>query len=170
MIKILRVTPLTIADFSIEHINRLLFQQSPNSKERIVIKNDLAEALVNPFFYFFIMTDSERPDRYIGMASIFFQRNLARWIGEIHDVVVDERERGRGLGEKLVKELMETARKFCAEREIEMKLFLTSRPSRIAANNLYAKLGFVLVAKSHGSWGTNLYKIIAGPAGFRGLS
>ena len=104
------------------------------------------------------------------MATVFFQRNLARWIAEIHDVVVDKEQRRRGIGELLTKRLMDTALEFSKERNIKIKLYLTSRPSRIAANTLYKKLGFVLVSKSFGGWGTNLYKIIVEPTGFRGLS
>lgn len=166
MIEIQRITT---ADVDIEKLNQLLAQQSPSTKKRVITKDDLGQALRNRLFYLFVARDSEQPDNYAGMATIFFQRNIARWIGEIHDVVVDGQMRGRGLGEMLTRKLMDTAREFCAERNIEMKLYLTSRPSRVAANSLYAKLGFVLVAQSHGQWGTNLYKIIAGQTGFRGL-
>lgn len=151
MIEIKRIIEKTDAD--IESINRLLSQQSPSNKKREISKDDLMQALSNPLFHLLVISDSEKPDYYIGMATIFFQRNLARWIGEIHDVVVDEQARGRGLGEKLVKELMGTARNFCSEQRVEMKLYLTSRPSRIPANSLYTKLGFTLVARSEGLWG-----------------
>lgn len=156
-------------DVDIDKFNRLLIQQSPGTKKRVVVKDDLKQALRNPLFYLFVASDSGRSDDYVGMATIFFQRNIVRWIGEIHDVVVDEQMRGRGIGEMLTRKLMHTAQEFSAERNVEMKLYLTSRPSRVAANSLYTKLGFVLVAQSHGQWGTNLYKIIAGPTGFRGL-
>lgn len=156
-------------DVDVEKINRLFAQQSPGSKDRTITMDDLKQALGNPLFYLFVASDSEQPDDYVGMATIFFQRNIARWIGEIHDVVVDEHARERGIGEKLARELLDTAQKFCGKRNTEMTLYLTSRPSRIAANSLYMKLGFVLVAQSYGQWGTNLYKIIVGPTGFKGL-
>ncbi len=166
MVEIKRVI---ITDIDIEKLNRLFIQQSLSIKKQVIVKGDLEQALCNSLFYLFVASDSERSDDYVGMATIFFQRNIARWIGEIHDVVVDEQMRGRGIGKILTRKLMHTAQEFCAERSMEMKLYLTSRPSRVEANALYAKLGFVLVAQSHGQWGTNLYKIIAGPTGFRGL-
>ena len=55
----------------------------------------------------------------------------------IEDVVVDERARGRGIGEALTLHAVELARSAGA-RSVE----LTSRPSREAANRLYRRLGF----------------------------
>jgi len=97
------------------------------------------------------------------MASIFFQKNLGRWIAEIHDVVVDKEYRGRGLGEKITLVLIEDAKKFAKTKNVKIKLYLTSRPSRIAANKLYKKLGFELVAEAHGEHGKNLYKMTIAP-------
>ena len=55
----------------------------------------------------------------------------------IEDVVVDERRRGRGVGEALTRAALDLAREEGA-RTVD----LTSRPSREAANRLYLKLGF----------------------------
>jgi len=57
----------------------------------------------------------------------------------IEDVVVDERARGRGVGEALTAAALATAREAGA-RTVD----LTSRPSREAANRLYQRLGFEL--------------------------
>ena len=170
MICIERIT--TEMKFDAQSINCLLAQQSPGETQREISEEELRESLNNPLFYLFtaVDTESNAPYKYVGMATVFFQRNLARWIAEIHDVVVDKEQRRRGIGELLTKRLMDTALEFSKERNIKIKLYLTSRPSRIAANTLYKKLGFVLVSKSFGGWGTNLYKIIVEPTGFRGLS
>jgi len=56
----------------------------------------------------------------------------------IEDVVVDESERGKGIGKALILFAIDFARSAGA-REID----LTSRPERIEANLLYTKLGFV---------------------------
>jgi ribosomal protein S18 acetylase RimI-like enzyme len=56
----------------------------------------------------------------------------------IEDVVVDERQRGRGVAAALTLAALERARAAGA-RTVD----LTSRPSRAAANRLYQKLGFV---------------------------
>jgi ribosomal protein S18 acetylase RimI-like enzyme len=56
----------------------------------------------------------------------------------IEDVVVDEAARGTGTGEALNRRALELAAELGA-RTVD----LTSRPSRVAANRLYQKLGFV---------------------------
>jgi ribosomal protein S18 acetylase RimI-like enzyme len=56
----------------------------------------------------------------------------------IEDVVVDERARGRGIGEQLVRAAMRWAAE-CGARSID----LTSRPAKTIANRLYERLGFV---------------------------
>ena len=57
----------------------------------------------------------------------------------IEDVVVDESQRGKGIGRELTLFAIDFA-KSNGYKAIE----LTSRPSRIAANHLYRNLGFVL--------------------------
>jgi len=56
----------------------------------------------------------------------------------IEDVVVDEAQRGRGVGEALTREALLRA-EAAGARTVE----LTSRPTREAANRLYRRLGFV---------------------------
>jgi ribosomal protein S18 acetylase RimI-like enzyme len=60
---------------------------------------------------------------------------LRAWI---EDVVVDERARGRGVGQLLNEYALDIARAAGATT-----VDLTSRPSREAANRLYQRLGFV---------------------------
>jgi ribosomal protein S18 acetylase RimI-like enzyme len=57
----------------------------------------------------------------------------------IEDVVVDESQRGKGVGRELTLFAIDFA-KSKGYKAIE----LTSRPSRIAANQLYQNLGFIL--------------------------
>jgi ribosomal protein S18 acetylase RimI-like enzyme len=57
----------------------------------------------------------------------------------IEDVVVDERARGQGIGAALTLAAVELARRRGA-RTVD----LASRPSRVAANRLYQRLGFEL--------------------------
>jgi ribosomal protein S18 acetylase RimI-like enzyme len=61
------------------------------------------------------------------------------WRAWIEDVVVDEKARGRGVGEALTREGVRLAREDGART-----LDLTSRPSRAAANRLYERVGFQL--------------------------
>lgn len=65
----------------------------------------------------------------------------------IEDVVVDAACRGQGLGEALTRRALEDARRMGLK-----SVSLTSRASRVAANQLYQKLGFVRHE-------TNLYRI-----------
>lgn len=149
---------------SLAAINRLLAQLSPSSGGAITME-ELVECLSNPNFYLFVAEESgrDRTQFFLGMGSIFFQRNLGRWIAEIHDVVVDSEYRGRGLGEQLVLRLIGEAKIFAGAHRKPIELYLTSRPSRVAANKLYLKLGFTLVADATGQWGTNLYKMMITP-------
>ena len=64
----------------------------------------------------------------------------------IEDVVVDETQRGKGLGKELMLFAIDYSGSLGA-KEIE----LTSKPSRIAANKLYQELGFIV-------YETNVYK------------
>jgi ribosomal protein S18 acetylase RimI-like enzyme len=57
----------------------------------------------------------------------------------IEDVVVDENQRGRGVGEALTQAALELASARGA-RTVD----LTSRPSRDIANRLYKRMGFEL--------------------------
>jgi ribosomal protein S18 acetylase RimI-like enzyme len=57
----------------------------------------------------------------------------------IEDVVVDESARGQGVGKALSRAALDRARSIGA-----VTVDLTSRPSRVAANQLYRRLGFEL--------------------------
>jgi ribosomal protein S18 acetylase RimI-like enzyme len=82
----------------------------------------------------------------VGMLTLALYRiptGLSAWI---EDVVVDERARGRGIGEKLTR----TAVRLAGEAGAK-SVDLTSRPHREAANRLYRRLGFTTRE-------TNLYR------------
>jgi ribosomal protein S18 acetylase RimI-like enzyme len=66
----------------------------------------------------------------------------------IEDVVVDESQRGKGIGKELILHAINYSRSLGAKN-----IGLTSRPSRIAANRLYQKMGFV-------QYETNVYKYL----------
>lgn len=55
----------------------------------------------------------------------------------IEDVVVDEKERGKKIGQALIEHALDYARRKGAKT-----VDLTSRPERVAANRLYIKAGF----------------------------
>jgi ribosomal protein S18 acetylase RimI-like enzyme len=66
----------------------------------------------------------------------------------IEDVVVDESQRGKGVGKELMLHAISYSRSLGAK-----SVGLTSRPSRIAANKLYQKMGFV-------QYETNVYRYL----------
>ena len=55
----------------------------------------------------------------------------------IEDVIVDEKSRGLGLGEKMMVKAINLAK----EKKVK-RIELSSRPMRVPANKLYQKLGF----------------------------
>lgn len=55
----------------------------------------------------------------------------------IEDVIVDISARGQGIGQALVKKAIEVAKEKGAKN-----LVLTANPTRVAANQLYLKMGF----------------------------
>lgn len=71
------------------------------------------------------------------MATLAFYTSPTGRKAWIEDVVVDESCRGRGFGRLIVQHAIDFAR-----RSSGCKLMLTSRPSRVAANRMYASLGF----------------------------
>ncbi len=73
----------------------------------------------------------------IGMATLHITPTIEDCIGHVDDVVVSSAYRGQGLGEKLMRALIEAAKK----RGVS-SLHLTSRPARVAAQALYMKVGF----------------------------
>lgn len=164
MIKINRVD-VWDAHRALGAINRLRPQLSPSKKVKPLALEELGECLQDKNFHLFVAEDmlKDQMSSLLGMGSIFFQKNLGSWIAEIHDIVVDKKERDKGFGKKIVARLIEEAKEFASSKKGPIKLYLTSRPNRVKANNLYIKLGFVLVAKATGKQGTNLYKMVIKP-------
>lgn len=82
---------------------------------------------------------AEQEGVIIGMMTIvmYYVPSATRfWI---EDVIVDESQRGKGLGKEFISFAIDYAR-FSGAKKID----LTSRPFRIAANQLYRKSGFDL--------------------------
>lgn len=73
----------------------------------------------------------------MGMCTLGFYTSPTGRKAWVEDLVVDEKCRGMHLGERI----FNFAADF-AEREGFNTLMLTSRPSRVAANRLYQKVGF----------------------------
>lgn len=83
------------------------------------------------------LRDGSDGGRLIGMGTLVFVRKVTVLSGVIEDVVVDEAYRGRGLGKAVLEALVRKS------REAGMAFVdLTSKPERVAANGLYAAMGF----------------------------
>jgi ribosomal protein S18 acetylase RimI-like enzyme len=83
----------------------------------------------------------------VGAACLGVFRTPSGQHAHIEDVIVDQAFRGQGCGEALVQYLLHTARDLGLAG-----VSLTCNPQRVAANQLYQKLGF------H-KWETNVYWI-----------
>ena len=125
----------------VDAVNRLLVQLS-SSPVRFTMESLIGIVASQSSHLFFAECGGE----VVGMLTIgeyLAPTGRKMWI---EDVVVDEAMRGRSIGRILVEHAME----FSASLGNGV-LMLTSRPSRIAANNLYRSCGFQIKE-------TNMYK------------
>lgn len=100
----------------------------------------------SPSSHLFVVTEAD--GRIIGTASLCIFESPTGRKAHIEDVVVLSSYRGQGHGRSLMEHLIDYARRELAP----VDLYLTSKPSRIAANGLYQTLGFVPKE-------TNVYKM-----------
>jgi ADP-ribose pyrophosphatase YjhB (NUDIX family)/predicted GNAT family N-acyltransferase len=80
----------------------------------------------------------------IGMGWIFPRQTLLRKQAVVEDMIVNQAYRGQGLGEKILRDLLEWAK----QEKIEV-IELTTNSKRLAANGLYQKVGFKLHPTNH---------------------
>lgn len=125
-----------ITDYSIELKNIIdnflkLLVVKPVSISEPMLKELIAS---NNNHLFFAMDES---DNYMGMLTLGIYISPSGKKGWIEDVVVNDVYRRQGVG----KALTEFAIQFAKQKQVDL-LTLTSKPSRVAANNLYIKLGF----------------------------
>lgn len=118
-------------------VNALLKQlrSDPSSHKPITLEH-LRQVVSDPNTAVLVARDGEE---IVGIATVIWDTILTGSFALIEDVVVDERCRGQGLGRLLTEALIDVARKQGIHA-----VALTSRPSRVAANALYQKLGFQL--------------------------
>ena len=83
----------------------------------------------------------EDDGRIIGFAALIVHPVPTKGlVARVEDVVLDKEYRGRGLGKKIMEDLIEIAKSL----KIQI-IILTSNPKRIPARNLYESLGFNLI-------------------------
>ena len=137
----------------VDRLNDLLKQLS--ARIAPLTEKEFSKFAKNNDFYIFGAFDG---NELVGIASIAFFTTLSGLRAEIHDVVVDEKHRGRGISTLLVQKLLDTARDFVKKNNKKLKVSLTSKSRRKAANRLYVKLGFKLLASAING-GTNYYRL-----------
>lgn len=94
---------------------------------------------------------SKERGRIIGMAILRWHDLPVGRVGTVEDVIVSQKHRGRGHGERLTEQIISFAKK-----KRMAYIDLTSRPERIAANKLYQKIGW---RKRE----TNVYRLYISP-------
>jgi ribosomal protein S18 acetylase RimI-like enzyme len=155
MITVVRITVAT--EFYLSIVNNLLTYLYADPA--VLTMQDLEKCFSNPNFSLFIANNGD--NQGVGMGSVFVQKNLQKWMAEIHDVVVHPNARGGGVGESIVKTPIRRTKIFAGDVGQHVLLSLTSRPDRVAANSLYKKLGFEMVAEATNNNGSNLYRMVA---------
>jgi len=83
------------------------------------------------------LRDALKDKKLIGMGTLLSIRKLFVFCGHIEDVVVSEEYQKKGLGRKIMGDLMKKS------QQLGMKFVdLTSSPERESANQLYQSMGF----------------------------
>ena len=146
----------SVTDAQIGEILALMRELDPE----ITVTPEMVRCAVEaPGTHFFAMLDSGLPAGHdagagphiVGCASLCVTASPTGCKAHIEDVVVLSSYRGRQLGRRLMEYVLGYARK---ELPAGTKIYLTSRPHRVAANALYQSLGFRRKE-------TNVYEIIA---------
>jgi ribosomal protein S18 acetylase RimI-like enzyme len=126
----------------LEGLNELLPQLSTNAAP--LTTADVEALVASPVTVLFVARDEGRIVGSLTLVVFAIPTGLRAWI---EDVVVDGSARGAGVGEALTNAAIEESR-----RRHVRSIDLTTRPSREAANRLYARLGFELRE-------TNIYRL-----------
>jgi ribosomal protein S18 acetylase RimI-like enzyme len=95
--------------------------------------------LASPSSFLYLARHRDFGDEIIGLATLAIYPVPTGVRGFIEDVVVDERARGKRVGEALMRACLDHA-----ERAGAPQVMLTSNPGRTAANRLYQRMGFEL--------------------------
>ena len=121
----------TYSDACLDAINRLLPQLSSSGRQ--MTNDQLQSMIANNDTHLFV---AEVNGTMLGMLSLcaYATPTGRKWWGE--DVVVDQQARGQHIGRSLVEHAIQYARTHGGGT-----IMLTSRPQRVAANQLYQSLG-----------------------------
>lgn len=131
--KIERITE--IDNDVVEAFKRLVPQLTGNTD--YPSSDDLNNIVSAETTYLYVAKDDD--GKIVGSLTIVLYRIPTGLKGIIEDVMVDESARGKGIATMLMNKAIDTARNNNA-----YKIELTSNPARVAANNMYRNMGFVV--------------------------
>ena len=134
MIKCMIIKELTT--LSPKQLEDLLSLMKELTTELVVTPEMLQRTVASPSSHFFAVLSDE--DRIVGCATLCVYDSPTGRKASVEDVVVSSACRGQGLG----RQLMEHVIAYAHQELGDVELHLTSRPHRVAANELYQKLGF----------------------------
>lgn len=117
---------------ALKDMNHLLLQLSSRGYQ--MTPRHFKEVIKNKYVHLMGLYDGSS---IIGTATLVLINQITGCKGYIEDVVVDEKYRGRGLGKKLLLNIISLAQKLKLD-----SLELKSEPHHIVANIIYKKLGF----------------------------
>jgi len=119
----------------IDAMNRLIPQLSSAHPSPSIL--DLEKIVSSPCTALLVARDINQNNKIVGSLALVLYRIPTGVRAWIEDVVVDQDERKKGIGQALNRFAMDYASKRGAH-----SINLTSRPNRKAANHLYRNLGF----------------------------
>lgn len=135
-----------LSDSQVDDLLALMNELSPRAR---MDAGQLRRVAQSSFSHLFAMMNTE--GHVIGTASLCVCDSPTGRKAHVEDVVVLSSYRGKGLGRSLMEHLIDYARRELTPSD----LYLTSKPSRVAANGLYRALGFQQKE-------TNVYKMHVG--------
>lgn len=134
---------LSLTDKHIVELKEVFAELSPNIH---VITDTLVRAIENPGTHVFALLDDD--GRIIGTATLCVMALPTGSAAHVEAVVVKKECRGQHLGRMLMEHIIDYA-----HHEVPgITVHLTSNPNRVAANEMYKRLGFVQVE-------TNVYRM-----------
>jgi len=122
--------------YDLKRVKKLIHQLDPSAN---VNEQSLYNALLNGH-----VSKVEKDGKLVGMGWIFPRQTLLRKQAVVEDMIVDNRERGKGYGRRILRDLINWAKNSGVE-----VVELTTNPKRVAANELYKSEGFWLHETNH---------------------
>ena len=131
IVEMVEVTDEIVAAFQ-RLIPQLTEHSTPPDREALI------RMAASPDTAVFLACEPDENGEVIGSATLAIATSPTGAHGWVEDVVVDQKARGRGIGRMLTQSLLNKARVLGLKQ-----VYLTSRPSRVAANQLYQSMGFI---------------------------